>query len=263
MLALALAAGLAVLGHGARLEARARAAGSHAGELKTRTGLAGNPLVARYRELARHYRDDALDAEAAAMQWAARARAAVYGGGERTQKTTYKEVERQGVSSLARSVHRMDRMLRDPRPKRAAEAAQRAAAPYEEALEEYRETSASYSATADGYARRADNDAAWARQLAAYADQHRLQGGDAAAAPFAEQSLRLTKEAMEYRGVAADYSTKAERVREALPAIERMAKEAGAYAAWADNPAGAVAQHQLYTYTVAPPIGDAESDGER
>lgn len=252
-----LVSGLAGLGHCSRLAATSRVTG----ELKTSAGSAGNPLVARYRELARHYRDDARDAEAAAQVWAAKARAAVYGGGGMTQTSTYNEVERQGVPGLARSVRAMDRMLKDPRPQRAAEAARKAAEPYKESYEEYKETGDSYAATANGYIVRAKNDEALVKQLSAYAEQQRMEAGDAAADPFARQSQRLAKEAQEFRNVAAEYSTKAKKVKDALPSIKRMAESASAYAAWTENPAGAVAADQLYTYTVAPPIDETESAG--
>jgi len=239
-----------------------RQLGESRGERKTSTGLTASPLVARYRELARRYRDDARDAEAAASLWASRARAAVYGGRGETRSNTLKELGRQGVTGLAHAVGVVDRMLRDPRPQRAAEAAARAAAPYEEALGEYEDAARSYAATASGYSLRAKNDDAVARQLESYADQHRLQAGNAAAGPFAKQSRLLAKQARDFRDIAAKYMARAKKAREALPDIKRMATAAGAYATWMENADGAVAPHQIYTFTVAPPLDAASGDGK-
>mmetsp|Transcript_84641 Transcript_84641/g.248167 ORF Transcript_84641/g.248167 Transcript_84641/m.248167 type:complete len:274 (+) Transcript_84641:110-931(+) len=255
----ALVVGLLELGHCSIAVAATRVSRVHAGGRKTTSSEKANPLIARYRELARHYRDDAREAEAAAALWAARSRAAVYGGGRATHMNTQKEMERQGATSLARSVAAVDRMLRDPRPRRAAEAAQRAARPYEEAAEEYRAAGGSYAASANGYALRADNDLALAKQLRAYADQHRLQGGDAAVEPFLKQSQLLVEQAQEFREVATTYSAKSKKIKEALPDIERMAKSASDYAAWTENSVGAVPPHEIYTFTVAPPEGETAS----
>mmetsp|Transcript_68756 Transcript_68756/g.212611 ORF Transcript_68756/g.212611 Transcript_68756/m.212611 type:complete len:273 (+) Transcript_68756:97-915(+) len=231
------------------------------GGTNTNTGVTTNPLVARYRDLARHYRDDAREAEAAAALWASRARAAVYGGAEGTILNTHRELERQGVNSLAHSVRMTDRAMSDPRSRKAAEAAKRAAAPYEEAFEEYRTAGDSYAATASGYALRAGNDDAMARQLMSYADQHRLQAGSAAADPFVKQSQLLAKQAAEFRGVAAKYRAKAERIKEALPGIKRMEKAASDYASWIEHPEGAMTPHQSYTLVEAPAVHEEASVG--
>mmetsp|Transcript_148381 Transcript_148381/g.413394 ORF Transcript_148381/g.413394 Transcript_148381/m.413394 type:complete len:260 (-) Transcript_148381:38-817(-) len=237
-----------------RADAIASITGSQAGLIhRASADATTNPLVVRYRELARHYTEDALEAERAAAYWAAKAKAAVSGAASQTRQNTRVELQRQGVYTLARSVWKVDRMLADPAPEKAAIAAQKAAAPYNEAFREYQAARVTYEKTAQGYNLRANSDEILAKQLLAYADQYLLQGSKTKAESFKRKSRVLTEQAAEFHHIAAKYAAKARTVEKFLPNIKRMADAASSYAAWKENPEHAVPPEQVYAYTVAPP----------
>lgn len=235
---------------------------SHAGS-KADASSGDSPLLARYRELTKQYAEDAKEAEEAAILWGQKSRAAVYGGGGVTQRITRKALARQGVGALARSAWAVEQILRDPRPQRAALAGEQAAAPYLRAEKEYTAAVTAYSETSLGYERRALSDGADAKQLLAYASQYQLQGNAAMADTFVDQSEHLTKQAKELEREALDYARKAQRIKQTLPTIDKMALAARVYAEWKENPEGVMAQHQVYTYTVAPPLVLAQEEEER
>lgn len=54
--------------------------------------------------------------------------------------------------------------------------------------------------------------------------------------------------------MAEKYDTVAERVKKAMPTIERMADMAAARAAWVEQPLPAMEPHELVSVTIAPPV---------
>lgn len=239
----------------------ADALASHTGS-RVDASSGDSPLLARYRELTKQYAEDAKEAEEAAILWGQKSRAAVYGGGGVTQRMTRKALAREGIGALAHSAWAVEQILRDPRPQRAALAGEEAAAPYLRAYEEYKAAVTAYSETSLGYERRALSDGADAKQLLAYANQYQLQGNAAMADTFVDQSEHLTKQAKELEREAVDYARKAQRIKQTLPTIDKMAVAARVYAEWKENPDGVMAQHQVYTYTVAPPLMLAQEEEE-
>jgi len=220
-----------------------------------------NPAIARYRELAQHYAQDAKEAEEGALIWSERSRALAYGGGGVTKRKTRKALKLRGVRSFARRVWGVEKVLRDPRPVKAEKAALKAEAPYLKALNDYTMAKMSYASTAQGYEAHSQGDLSLARELFGYARQYQLEGNHEAENNFDHQSVQLLKQAKQMKGVADDYLAKAEVIARSLPAIQGMAKAARSYAAWQENPEGVLPPQQVYTATVAPPSLPAAQQG--
>jgi len=256
-------ASLPFLAHALAAESEAAAAASSATQNSASTAIRAkeNPAIARYRELAQHYAQDAKEAEEGALTWSERSRALAYGGGGVTQRHTRKALKLRGVRAFARRVWDVEKTMRDPRPVKAEKMALKAEAPYLKALNEYTLMKMSYASTAQGYEARSQSDLSLARDLFGYARQYQLEGNPDSEANFDHASKMLFNQAKQMKGTGDGYIAKAEVIGRTLPVIQDMAKAARSYAAWQENPEGVMPPQQVYTATVAPPSMPAVQPG--
>jgi len=220
-----------------------------------------NPAIARFRELAQQYAQDAKIAEEGALTWSERSRALAYGGGGVTQRKTRKALKLRGVRAFARRVWGVEQVMRDPRPVRAEKAALQAEAPYLKALNDYMMAKMAYAGAGAGYEARSQSDLSLARDLFGYARQYQLEGSPDSEAVFDHQAQQLLNQAKGMRAMGDGYLAKAQIIAKSLPAIQGMAKAARSYASWRENPEGVIPKQDVYTVTVAPPAMPAALPG--
>lgn len=215
-----------------------------------------NPALDLYRKRAAQYSQDAAEAEHAAEQYAELTRAAATAQlGNFTSNLTSLELNRSGAYAWAQAVGRVDRLLSAPEPLLAEKAAATARKIYDKRYEQYFTTEELYSKSAQGYSLRAQSDKGQAEELSAHAAQYRVQGDDTDADAYAAQSEQMSKQADVLLKLANDYNATAMRIQQVLPTIQDWADTAANYAAWKENPHGLPAPQDVYTYTVAPPVG--------
>lgn len=214
----------------------------------------GNPLLAMYRKWTLQYEKDAKDAYGEAQYYA-----------DETQKLADKinavdmgkkvqtKLKDMGVKDWAYAAWTVQGMLNDPAPVKAAAAAAKAAAPYAASYAAYDKAKVQYDGAAQGYALRAKQDAGLAHQLMSYSNQFRLQGNNARADEYKGQSTALMTQADKFKGLANTYSETASRIYGVLPSIQNWAGKAGAYAAYEENPFGALPAKEIFPFTVVPP----------
>lgn len=215
---------------------------------------ARNPLLAQYRRETLAYERDAREAEAAAANYAQRAKSMIYGGGSAAKVSALEGLRDLKAKVWANAAWRVEHMLTDPAAAKAGPAAAEARAPYMAAYKDYEAKQGQYDAAAQGYAARANGDADSARQLLSYANQYRLEGNEATAGMFAQQSTAMMRHAAQMKEMAVKYEDTARKIHGALPTIEAMAGQAAARAAWLADPAGGVAPEHALPYTIAPPV---------
>jgi len=220
----------------------------------SRLQSAANPLLAMYERWTYQYTKDAQEAEAAAAKYAqlTREEAAKFDP-EGMHKEVAKRLKKMGVDTWAYSAWEVQNMLNNPAPKKAAAAAAAAAAPYNAAYAAYDKAKASYNGASIGYALRAKQDAGLAHQLMSYSNQFRLQGNNEQADTYAGQSTGLMKQADNFKNLADTYDTMAQKIYGVLPAIQSWAGKAGAYAAYEENPLGALPAKDIFPFTIVPP----------
>jgi len=214
----------------------------------------GNPLLAMYRKWTLQYEKDATEAYGEATHYA-----------EETKKLADKinaqdmgvkvqgKLKDMGVKDWAYAAWTVQGMLNDPAPVKAAAAAAKAAAPYAASYAAYDKAKVQYDGAAQGYALRAKQDAGLAHQLMSYSNQFRLQGNNARADEYKGQSQSLMNQANNFKGLANTYSETASRIYGVLPSIQGWAGKAGAYAAYEENPFGALPAKEIFPFTVVPP----------
>jgi len=222
-------------------------------ESQRSTQATGNPLLEKYRQWALAYERDATEAEAAAQKYAAMTQA-VGNGGAAVQQAVNQEMQRLKVKPWANAVWHFERMLQDPRPGNAAKAAAEAQAPYEKSFQEYQKRQQGFEAAAGAYAGRVNADTELAKELATYSNQYSLEGNAKKAATFREEAETLMQQVKSEKALAENYHKMAGRIHGALFKIQEMSSAAGAYAAYKENPAGALPSSHLVPFTVAPPL---------
>jgi len=213
-----------------------------------------NPAVAMYRRWTLQYEKDAVEAEKAAEMYSKMTQDVLKNSKETTAAITAGELQRIGADTWAHSAWQFEQMLTDPLPGKAALAAAKAAAPYGKAYTQYAAAQAQYNAAATGYALRVGMDQKLAKQLQTYSDQYRLQGEKVMADSYKSQATLLMKQATSFQGLATDYQSMATRIFGALPTIQNMAGQAGAYAAWQVNPANNLPPQHAFPFTIVPPL---------
>mmetsp|Transcript_37 Transcript_37/g.100 ORF Transcript_37/g.100 Transcript_37/m.100 type:complete len:260 (+) Transcript_37:159-938(+) len=213
-----------------------------------------NPLVELYRSRAKQYEHDALLAEEAAQQYAQMTQAEAAAATAATAAETRKELKRVGADIWARATYRVEEMLADDTADKAAKAGEKAAAPYEQVLQQYVLRQNEYSNAGQSFAGRANEDANLAHQLKAYADQRRVEGHAELAQEFATQAKSVMEQAQTYEEMAKKYNAQAWKIHAVLPRIQKGSDAARAYAAWQVNPRNALPPHEVYPFTLAPPI---------
>jgi len=218
---------------------------------------AGNPLLDSYTKMAVAYEKDAQEAEVAAEKYNYMTQAALGGA---VKQAVGAEMERLHVKPWANAVWHFERMLRDPRPAKAAKAAAKAAGLYEKEFNVYADAQHKYEAAAQRYALRVRADGELARNLATYSNQYRLEGDTEKADEFKEQATTLINQVASEQKLAKQYHAMATKIFGQLPDIQKMVGQAAKYAAWKENPAGALPSSQLLPYTVAPPLDLAAAD---
>mmetsp|Transcript_44518 Transcript_44518/g.102780 ORF Transcript_44518/g.102780 Transcript_44518/m.102780 type:complete len:256 (-) Transcript_44518:80-847(-) len=231
-------------------EALALQQGKQAG---TAEGLA-NPLVELYRRRASQYEKDAVLAEEAAQQYAQMTQAAAGRATAATAAETRDELHRVGADVWARATYKVEQMLADDTADKAIDAGQKAAAPYEQVLQQYISRQNEYSSAGQSFAGRANQDANLARQLKAYADQRSLEGRVELAQEYSIQAKSVMKQAETYEEMAKKYNGQAWKIHAVLPRIQQGAEAARRYASWQMNPRNALPAHEVYPFTLAPPI---------
>mmetsp|Transcript_1187 Transcript_1187/g.2594 ORF Transcript_1187/g.2594 Transcript_1187/m.2594 type:complete len:274 (-) Transcript_1187:81-902(-) len=210
-----------------------------------------NPLLDNYRRMAVAYEKDAQEAEVAAEKYSYMTQAALGGAVKQAVNT---EMERLHVRPWANAVWQFERMLRDPRPANAAAKASEAAAPYEKEFNVYVDRQHKFDAAAQQYALRVRADGELAKNLATYSNQYRLEGDSEKADEFKVQAQTLMNQVASEQSLAKQYHAMAQQIFKKLPDIQKMAGQAAEYAAWKENPAGALPTAQLLPFTVAPPL---------
>jgi len=215
---------------------------------------AGNPLLAMYRKYTMQYQKDAKEAYESAKHYS-----------EETQKLAdaanakdlgvkvRQKLKDQGVSDWAYAAWTVQGMLNDPAPVKAGAAAAKAAAPYNAAYAAYDKAKVQYDSAAQGYALRAKQDAGLAHQLMSYSNQFKLQGNTEQANTYKGQSQGLMAQADKFKGLANTYSETAAKIYGVLPSIQSWAGNAGAMAAYEENPLGALPAKEIFPFTVVPP----------
>jgi len=214
----------------------------------------GNPLLAMYRKWTLQYEKDATDAYNSATYYSDETKKLADSINANTMGAKVrKKMKDQGVSDWAYAAWTVQGMLNDPAPLKAAAAASEAAAPYAAAYGAYDKAKVQYDGAAQGYALRAKQDSGLAHQLMSYSNQFRLQGNDQRADEYKGQSMNLMKQADAFKGLAKTYSETASRIYGVLPSIQGWAGKAGAYAAYEENPFGALPAKEIFPFTVVPP----------
>lgn len=215
----------------------------------------GNPLLEKYRAWAAAYERDAKEAEEAARKYASMAKAIGHShGGAAVQTAVRLEMDKLRVRPWANAVWQFEEKLRDPRPARAAAAAKKAAEPYEEEYRNYERRQRDFEAAAQTYAQRVGADAALAKSLATYSNQYGLEGNHQKSAEFRKQAETLMQQVKKEQSLAEGYHKTAGQLHGALHEIQDMAGRAGAFAAYHENPTGALPAEHLFPFTVAPPL---------
>mmetsp|Transcript_104421 Transcript_104421/g.265020 ORF Transcript_104421/g.265020 Transcript_104421/m.265020 type:complete len:265 (-) Transcript_104421:74-868(-) len=224
--------------------------------LRSTSSVRRNPLLDNYRKWSRAYEKDAQEAEAAAAKYSYMTQALQTGGsgGSAVSRAVHGEMNRNGAKQLAEAVWAFERTMRDPAPKRAAEAAAKAREPYMKEYVAYRDVGGKYDAAAEQYALLAGKDMQLANELTRFQNQYALEGNQGQANEFKGQAKHLVKQIGGEQKLAKEYHSMAKRIDAALPKIYDMANEAAAYAAYTQNPKGVVADFQLLPFTVAPPL---------
>lgn len=214
----------------------------------------GNPLLAVYRKRTQQYEKDARDALGSAAFYTQEAkRVANEVNSQDMSLIVKKRLKDMGVSDWAYASWAVQGMLNDRKPVNAADAAAKAAAPYNEAYGAYDKAKTQYDSAAMGYALRAKQDAGLAQQLMSYSNQFRLQGDTKTADNYNAQSSALMAQADKFKGLANTYSETAAKIYGVLPSIQGWAGKAGAYAAYQENPLGALPAKDVFPFTVVPP----------
>lgn len=232
------------------------AAGGRAGRAGDGAGAdaSANPAIAMYRRRTLQYEKDAKEAEKAAAMYAKMAQDAVKQSVQDTKAIVPQEFGRIGLDTWAHAAWQFEQMLTDPKPGLAAKAAAKAAKPYNEAYAEYAKAQASYNSAAAGYAIRAGMDQKEAKKLQTYSDQYHLQGNKELGDKYGAEATLLMKQAENFQGFANNYQGMAQRIFGALPTIQNMAGQAGAYAAWEKNPTNNMPAAHVFPFTITPPL---------
>lgn len=226
--------------------------GSSGGQVKSGSGT--NILMAMYERWTYQYQKDAKEAQDAAAKYAQlTAQEAANMDAASMHAEVAKRLKDMGVDTWAYAAWEVQNMLNNPAPVKAAAAAAAAAAPYNAAYAAYDKTKASYNGASIGYALRAKQDAGLAHQLMTYSNQFRLQGNNGEADTYAVQSKGLMTQAEKFKGLADQYDVMAQKIYGVLPAIQSWAGKAGAYAAYEENPLGALPAKEIFPFTVVPP----------
>lgn len=219
-----------------------------------------NPTVALYRRWALQYERDAQEAEQAAKYYAQKTKDAVGPAVNNVPPIATTNVYNTKADVWTRATLKVQQMLNDPRPAKAAAAAAKAAEPYNKAYAEYDASKAAYSSAAVGYGLRAQMDSKLAKQLQTYSSQYRLQGNKDMADTYDAQSRTLMTQAENYKKKAEEYDETAQKIYRALPQIQAMAGKAGAYAAYEENPTNMFTPEHVFPFTVAPPLALVQID---
>lgn len=219
-------------------------------------GGQGSPLLAMYRKYTMQYKEDALEAYAAAKYYAEATQALSNSLNEKEVQARVREkMIGMGVDNWAYAAWAVQGMLNNPIPAKAAAAAAEAAAPYNAAFAAYDKSKVQYNTAATGYALRAKQDAALSQQLMSYANQFRLQGDTTQADQYKGQSMELMKQAVKFKDQANKYQETAQKIYGVLPSIQSWAGKAGAEAAYEANPLGDLPAKEIFPFTVVPPAG--------
>lgn len=214
----------------------------------------GNPLLAQYRKWTLQYEKDAKEAEGAAAYYAGETKKLAHAiTADQIGAEVKKKLKDMGVDIWAYSAWTVQGMLNDPAPVKAAAAAAKAAAPYNAAYAAYDKTKMQYDGASVGYALRAKQDAGLAHQLMSYSNQFRLQGNNEQADTYKAQSESLMTQADKFKGIATSYTNKAAQIYGILPSLQAWAGKAGGYAAFQENPLGALPAKDIFPFTVVPP----------
>jgi len=206
------------------------------------------PLLSWYRQRTLQFEHDAKEAEAAAKQYARMAEAVAQSPSNNIARQVARQLDLNGAKQWASSNARVDHMLHDPRAQQAQDAAEAAAAPYRHSYDQYVHSQQEYSAAAQGFAQRAIQEATTAHQLNAYASQSRLEGNEEKAGTYASQADQFMREAVQHKKQATEYDEVSRRIHLALPKIDKMAIQAGEFAAWEQNPSGALHPGAVYDF---------------
>lgn len=213
-----------------------------------------NPLLAMYRKWTLQYEKDAEEAYGEARYYASETKKlAEKANAKDVGVKVRKKLKDMGVSDWAYAAWTVQGMLNDPAPVKAAAAAAKAAAPYNAAYAAYDKAKVQYDGAAQGYALRAKMDAGLAHQLMTYSNQFRVQGNNQRADEYKGQSMGLMKQADSFKGMANTYNEQAQKIYGVLPSIQSWAGKAAGYAAWEENPLGALPAKEIFPFTVVPP----------
>jgi len=214
----------------------------------------GNPLLALYRKWTLQYEKDATEAYGQAATYADETTAlAAKANAKEIGVKVQKKLKDMGVKDWAYAAWHVQGMLNDPAPVKAAQAAAKAAAPYNAAYAAYDQAKNQYSGAAVGYALRAKQDSGLSHQLMSYSNQFRLQGNTGRADEYKAQSINLMTQADKFKAQANAYDATAAKIYGVLPSIQSWAGKAGAYAAYGENPLGALPAKEIFPFTVMPP----------
>jgi hypothetical protein len=227
---------------------------SQAASSSSSSTAAANPLLSLYRKWTFQYEKDADEALGEAKFYADETqkladKVTAKGEGIKVRK----KLTDMGVSDWAYAAWTVQGMLNDPAPVKAGAAAAKAAAPYNAAYAAYDTAKVQYDTAAQGYALRAKMDAGLAHQLMSYSNQFRLQGNNQRADEYKGQSTGLMTQANTFKGLANQYSEQAAKIYGVLPSIQNWAGKAAGYAAFEENPLGALPAKEIFPFTVVPP----------